>query len=141
MIPVSLESGETLAPEPLGMPDLSDRDEVPVCTDGAGAGWVVEAPWPDANVTIALGPTVAPVTLHSVLARFRVSSDRACVERLAADISEDALASLASLASVASRSGIPGSGKALDAEPSLPMVVATDEPIALRCSVAAFGRR
>ena len=132
VIPVSIESGESLAPEPLGMPDLSDRYEVPVCTDGAGSGWVIEAPWPDANVTIDLGPAVAPVKLPSVLARFRVSSDRACVERLAADISEEGLAA------VVTRQGV---SRPVATEPTLPMVVATDEPIALRCSVAALGKR
>jgi hypothetical protein len=78
VVGIDLESGAVSDPEPLAPVDLSDRD-VSLCT-GDDGGWTLDAPYPGA---IRLhGGTGGEVSLESVLARFRLTRDRACFERL-----------------------------------------------------------
>ena len=137
VIPVDVESGKLEAPEPLGAVDLSDRTEVPVCADDSDAGWVIEAPWPNANVTVDLGAASESVALRQVYARTRLSSDRACVERLAADIGDETFDAV--LASQQVTSPIE---RITDASPILlPVVLVADAPFALRCAPAPSTER
>jgi hypothetical protein len=78
VVGIDLESGAVSDPEPLAPVDLSDRD-VSLCT-GDDGGWALDAPYPGA---VRLhGAAGGEGALESVLARFRLTRDRACVERL-----------------------------------------------------------
>jgi hypothetical protein len=75
--PVDVETGAVSDPEPLGPIDLADR-AVPTCR-GDEPGWIFDVTWsPGVRVETA----AASSALRSVLARLRVSRDRACFERL-----------------------------------------------------------
>jgi hypothetical protein len=84
VVPIDLDSGQVGVPEALGVTDLSDRDHVTGCGDGLGSGWILDAMWPSANVTLGLGGADRPY-LQAVYARLRISTDRVCVERLAGE--------------------------------------------------------
>ena len=91
VIPVDVDSGALDAPLPLGAIDLSDRGEVGPCDEGGEAGWVIDVPWANVNVSIALGALSPSVHLRDVSARLRLASDRACVERIVGEATlEDA---------------------------------------------------
>jgi hypothetical protein len=75
---IDLESGAVGDPEPLAPTDFSDRD-VSFCT-GDDGGWVIDVPYPGA--ARIHGPSGAEASLQSVLARVRLTRDRACVEHL-----------------------------------------------------------
>jgi hypothetical protein len=78
VVGIDLESAAVSDPEPLAPVDLSDRD-VSLCT-GDDSGWTLDAPYPGA---IRLhGGTGGEVSLEAVLARVRLTRDRACFERL-----------------------------------------------------------
>jgi hypothetical protein len=127
VVPVSLESGQLDAPEPIGAADLSDRGPLAPCGDETGAGWTLEMAWPGASVRVDDGSPDA-ASLRQVQARVRVSSGRACLERLAGRMSEDALAHL--------RAERRAPEATAGAEPHLPVVVVSDAPHALLCDRA-----
>jgi hypothetical protein len=91
VVPVEIDSGIIDAPQPLGAVDLGDRGDIAVCDERGATGWTIDTTWPNPNVTVELGDAEAPAYLHRVFARLRISSDRACVERLVGDVSDDAL--------------------------------------------------
>ena len=90
VVPIDIESGRVDAPESLGAIDLTDRRDVSLCEDRGTSGWIFDATWQDANVTVEF-PPAEPVHLHRVYARLRLSDDRVCVERLAGETSEDVM--------------------------------------------------
>jgi hypothetical protein len=126
VIPVHLDSGQTDAPEPLGASDFSDRASVPVCNDSGAAGWTFDAGWPSARVQVTLAATDEVWTLRQVFARFRVTSDRACVERLVGSTGERTPARAAGRPEKA----LPGGAS----EPVLPLVAITDALHPLQCT-------
>lgn len=89
VVPVDLDSGAVLVPEPVGVADLSDRRDISICADHGG-GWVLDAPWPNANVRVDFGTAEHAQYLQRVYVRVRLSADRACVEELSGDAGEDA---------------------------------------------------
>jgi hypothetical protein len=91
VVPVEIDSGVVGPPQPLGAIDLGDRAEVGVCDERGASGWTVDTTWPNPSITIGLGDADAPAYLRRVFARLRISSDRACVERLVGEVDDDAL--------------------------------------------------
>jgi hypothetical protein len=81
---VDLESNSVRAPEPLAPTDLSDR-AVSLCT-GDDDGWLVDLPYPG---TVRLRASSGwETSLDGSFARMRLSSERACVERLLGSVSD-----------------------------------------------------
>jgi hypothetical protein len=78
VVGIDLESGAVSDPEPLAPVDFSDR-EVSLCT-GDDGGWTLDVPYPGA--VHLHGGAGGEVSLESVLARVRLTRDRACFERL-----------------------------------------------------------
>ncbi|MDP9034091.1 MAG: hypothetical protein M3O50_04750 [Myxococcota bacterium] len=80
--PIDLESSALRDPEPLAPTDFSDRT-VALCGGEAGEddGWEMDLPYLGA-VTLRVGSTVSvgTVSLQSVVARMRLSGERACIE-------------------------------------------------------------
>ncbi len=128
VVPVEIESGQVGVPQPLGAADLSDRGDVPICADAGGSGWVLDGSWPRANVTVDLGTSGEPAYLAQVYARFRISTDRVCLERLTGETTPEALA-LAAPHGHSATGPQPGS----DGEAALPVVAVTDGALALSC--------
>ncbi|HEY8086607.1 MAG TPA: hypothetical protein VIF09_02140, partial [Polyangiaceae bacterium] len=77
---VDLETGAVGEPEPLAPVDLSDR-AVSLCT-GDDTGWELDLPYPG-RITLA-DATSNRFVLQQPFARVRLSSQRVCVERIAA---------------------------------------------------------
>jgi hypothetical protein len=124
VVPIELGSGKVDTPELLGAADLSDRP-VTLCGQSGAGGWVVDSPWPNARVSVGIGETATP--LRRVFSRMRLSSDRACLERIAGE------AGVGELQRPSSRPK-----RAPSAEGSaIPVVVVTDGPIELRCEAVA----
>jgi hypothetical protein len=120
VVPVDLESGRVLPPEPLGAADLTDRHAVAPCVDVGGAGWVLETPWDNANVVVDLGADVS-ATLNRVFVRLRISSERACVEALTGGTSFGLLARA------------PTQHERTDVDATIPVVAFDERPVDLRC--------
>ena len=78
-LPIDLESGALGEPEPLGYVDLAGRT-LDACTDDV-AGWVLDTSIPASSVRVRLPHGSG--SLNGVLARLRLTSARACIERLA----------------------------------------------------------
>lgn len=76
-LPVDLETGALGEPEPLGYTDLAGFT-LDACTDDA-VGWVFEAPISPARVRLQH----ANGAMTGIYARLRLTSERACIERLA----------------------------------------------------------
>ncbi len=97
VIPVDIESGRALEPEPLGLADLTDRGLVGPCA-GTEDGWSLDAPL---GLTVRLHTGDAPAGhLATTMARVRVSADRACLERLSGSLDgQNAAQQVAALAS------------------------------------------
>jgi len=78
VVGVDLETGAIGDAEPLAPADLSDR-AVSICS-GDDGGWEVDLPYPSAvKLRTSNGWSAG---LQSTMARMRISSDHACVERL-----------------------------------------------------------
>ncbi len=78
-LPIDLETGSFGEPEPLGYTDLAGRT-LDVCTDDV-VGWVLDAPMHATPIRLRVPRGSGALT--NVLARLRLTSARACVERLA----------------------------------------------------------
>lgn len=78
-LPVDVESGSPGEPEPLGYVDLAGRT-LDACTDDA-LGWVLDTSIPSSQVRLRTSGGTG--SINAVLARLRVTSARACIERLA----------------------------------------------------------
>jgi hypothetical protein len=131
VLPIDLESGKTVDPQPLGAADLGDRDAVPFCGEDE-PGWILDAGW-SATVRVHASGMLIGLSSSSVAARLRLSATRACLERIAANV--DAFGS--ERAAALSRSGASGAPVGARAEPAL--FVAAVGPHArypLRCSRA-----
>jgi hypothetical protein len=79
VLPIDLESGALGEPESLGYVDLAGRT-LEGCTDDV-VGWVLDAPLSSPSVRIHIG--AASGGLSGPEARFRLTSERACIERVA----------------------------------------------------------
>jgi hypothetical protein len=79
VLPIDLETGQRGEPELLGYADLAGRT-LETCTDDL-VGWVFDVSLPASSVRLRL-PSGSG-SLHSVYARVRATSTRACIERLA----------------------------------------------------------
>lgn len=78
-LPIDLESGALGEPEPLGYTDLAGR-ALDACADDV-PGWVLDTSIPASSVRMRLPHGSG--SINGVLARLRLTSTRACVERLA----------------------------------------------------------
>jgi hypothetical protein len=125
VIPIDVASGEIRPAEPLGAADLSDRPSVVPCSDTTGPGWVFDTRWPEATVRVRFVGSDDVSVLRQSYMRLRISSERACIERLTGDDASDTLAS--------SRRGAPREMDWDPALPTLPVVAVSDRPRALRC--------
>ena len=85
VVPIDLDTGLVGPPESLGSADLGDRDSVAPCVGAGGGGWLLDTTWPNAEVTLNPEAGGDPSPLHQVYARFRISSDRVCVEAMAGE--------------------------------------------------------
>jgi hypothetical protein len=79
VLPIDLESGALGEPEPLGYVDLAGRS-LDACTDDV-VGWVLDTSLPSSSVRVRLPQGSG--SLSAVLARLRMTSARACIEKLA----------------------------------------------------------
>ncbi len=137
VVALDLESGSVGDPQPLAPVDLADRPVTLCAGEDAGDddGWELEAPYPGA-VVLRLG-TRWTASLQSVVARMRVSTDRACVERVAGSV--DAYASAPAGALVRSDPAMgplrPGGDDLLTAKRTIvASVLSARSRYALRCS-------
>lgn len=94
VVPIDIESGQLGEPEPLGFTDLAGH----AVRDGCGSevGWVVDGPLPSRAARLAL-PGGNAASLHSLIARLRLTEREACVEHLAGTYggrTDDALATV-----------------------------------------------
>lgn len=135
-LPISLASGESEPPEPLGAADLGDREALAACGDSGGAGWLLDTTWPSAGVTLDLGRTAAPAALRQVALRLRLSTDRACIERLAGQVATEELARSIGHEVAAPVRGYPAAALSTGQEPSFAVVAVADGAFALRCDRA-----
>lgn len=78
-LPIDLESGAVGEPEPLGYVDLAGRT-LDACTDDI-VGWVLDTSVP--STTVRMRVPQGTGSINGVLARLRLTSARACIERLA----------------------------------------------------------
>lgn len=81
VLPIDVETGRTGEPESLGVSDLSDRGGALGLCKGGEDGWILDATTP-VVVRVRMGGELAG-NVNNVLARLRVTSTTACVERLA----------------------------------------------------------
>jgi hypothetical protein len=79
LLPIDLESGQLGEPELLGYVDLAGRT-LEACSDDA-VGWTLDTSLPGTSVRLRLPQGSG--SMHSIHARVRLTSSRACVERLA----------------------------------------------------------
>jgi hypothetical protein len=79
VLPVDLETGQLGEPEPLGHADLAGR-ALEACTDDV-SGWIFDTSLPGTSVRIRLPQGSG--SIHSVYARLRMTTTRACIERVA----------------------------------------------------------
>jgi hypothetical protein len=79
VLPIDVESGALGEPEPLGAADLGDRDLLTLCSED-DTGWVLDTPL-NVGTRVAMGGHHL-ASLSSVDARVRMTSARACVERI-----------------------------------------------------------
>ena len=79
VLPIDLETAQPGEPELLGYTDLAGRTLDP-CTDDV-SGWTFDTSLPNTSARLKLPAGVG--ALHSVYARVRMTTTRACVERLA----------------------------------------------------------
>ncbi|HSO35021.1 MAG TPA: hypothetical protein VLT33_20985 [Labilithrix sp.] len=79
VLPIDLETGQLGEPEPLGYSDLAGRT-LEACTDDL-VGWVFDTSL--AGTTVRVHVPAGAGSMHSVYARVRLSTSRACVERVA----------------------------------------------------------
>jgi hypothetical protein len=79
VLPIDLETGQLGEPEPLGYADLAGRT-LEACTDDL-VGWVFDTSL--AGTTVRVHVPAGAGSMHSVYARIRLTSSRACVERVA----------------------------------------------------------
>jgi hypothetical protein len=79
VLPIDLETGTLGEPELLGYVDLAGRT-LEACGDEL-VGWVLDSSLPSSSAIRLKLPTGSGV-LTSTNARLRVSTDRACIERL-----------------------------------------------------------
>jgi hypothetical protein len=79
VLPIDVESGGLGEPEPLGVFDLSDRDALAPCAED-DSGWVLDTPLSLGTRVYVGGKYLA--ALSSIDARVRLTSARACIERM-----------------------------------------------------------
>lgn len=79
VLPIDLESGQLGEPEALGYADLAGR-ALEACSDDV-VGWVLDASLPGATLRMKLPKGSGSV--HSLLGRLRLTSTRACLDRVA----------------------------------------------------------
>jgi hypothetical protein len=79
VLPIDLETGQLGEPEPLGYSDLAGRT-LEACTDDV-VGWVFDTSLPGTNVRLRVPQGAG--SMHSVYVRVRLTTTRACVERVA----------------------------------------------------------
>lgn len=96
VLPIDLESGTASEPESLGAADLGDRVAVRLCA-AEDAGWILDTAW-RASARIALDTrtgvgTAKGGTLKNLYARERLSTERACIERLSGTYEPDGASS------------------------------------------------
>jgi hypothetical protein len=78
VLPIDLETGQLGEPEPLGYADLAGRT-LEACTDDI-VGWTFDTSLPGtAHVRVGQGAG----SMHSLYVRVRLTSTRACIERVA----------------------------------------------------------
>jgi hypothetical protein len=80
VLPIDLETGQLGEPEPLGYADLAERT-LEACTDDV-VGWGFDTSLPGTSVRVRL-PQGAAGSLHQAYARVRLTTTRACIERIA----------------------------------------------------------
>jgi hypothetical protein len=78
VLPIDLETGQLGEPEPLGYVDLAGRT-LEACTDDM-VGWTFDTSLPG---TARVKLTQGTGSMHSLYLRVRVTSTRACIERVA----------------------------------------------------------
>jgi len=80
VLPIDVDSGQLGEPEPLGFNDLAGR-VLDACSDDL-VGWVLDAPLVlGSNIRVKLPAGTG--SIHSAYGRVRLTSSRACVERIA----------------------------------------------------------
>ncbi len=82
VLPIDLETSQHSDPEPLGLNDLEDRFELLPC-NGDELGWVLDTPLAGSAHLHLSG---LESTLATPFARIRVSTSRACIERLSGTV-------------------------------------------------------
>lgn len=130
VLPIDLETGQLGEPEPLGYSDLAGRT-LEACTDDI-VGWVFDTSLPSTSVRVRLPQGSG--SIHSVYARVRLTSARACVERVAGMYDGQTPERAAQLA----RAGAARTSAAVTLKPGelLASPFAAQTRYALRCTVA-----
>ena len=130
VVPVEIDTGLVAPPESLGAVDLGDRATLSICDDRSATGWELDTTWSSPNVTLDLGDANAPAYLQRMFARLRLSPDRACIDRLSAEVNADALEH----ATRSSAARTPSSRHAW--EPTLPVSLGTTDAPEARALLA-----
>jgi hypothetical protein len=126
-LPIDLESGALGEPEPLGYADLAGS-VLEGCTDDV-VGWALDTAMPSSTVRIRL-PNGSG-SINSVQARLRLTSARACVEKIAGIYDGQSAERAAQL----TRPGAPRAGAAHGGEIAVTAMSAQTR-FPLRCSIA-----
>ena len=127
VLPVDLETGAVGEPEPLGYADLAGRT-LEACTDDV-VGWIFDVSMAGSTVRVRLAQGSG--SMHSVYARVRLTTTRACVERVAGTYDGQSAERAAQLA----RPG-PRATSALKPGELIASVFAAQARYALRCTLA-----
>lgn len=124
VLPIDLETGQLGEPEPLGYTDLAGRT-LDACTDDV-VGWTVDAAL---TGSVRLKTPKGSGYVTQTYARLRLTSARACVERIAGFYDGQSPERAAQLTGVATRSPLPKPGEILAS------VQAAQQRHPLRCTV------
>jgi hypothetical protein len=130
VLPIDLETGALGEPELLGYVDLAGRT-LEACTDDM-VGWVLDSSMPSGS-SVHLNLPKGTGSLQSVNARLRLTTDRACIERLGGNYDGQSAERAAQLA----RPGAPTRGM-IATKPGDIVVAATSSLVRypLRCTIA-----
>ncbi len=101
VLPIDLETGALGEPESLGYDDLAGL-ALDACADDA-VGWVLDTNIPSSVVRLKVGASTGSV--HSALARLRLTGSRACIERVSGMLDGQSTERATMLTKVGARGG------------------------------------
>jgi hypothetical protein len=87
VLPLDIESGAAAEPERLGAADLGGQEDLSPCREG-DTGWILDTAWAG-KARIAAATLEGSRVLTKVYLRARLSTGRACVERLSGSLEGD----------------------------------------------------